>query len=147
MLKKWGELKKMMKNQRNKGGGRGKKKWLKKEKKKMNIFLNFKKMKKWKNEKNEKNEKMKKNDEKKKQKWWNLDSHAKSSTISMIVFRNVSLSIGKSTYRFGVSPFFSEEKWQFSFDVKQEHTFYWRKLTKKIAKVSPSNNNYSFRAI
>ena len=42
---------------------------------------------------------------------------------------------------------FSEEKWQFSLDVKQKHTFYRRKWTKKIAKVSPSNNNYSFRII
>ena len=29
--------------------------------------------------------------------------------------------------------------------MKQKHTFYRRKSTKKIAKVSPSNNNYSFR--
>ena len=40
---------------------------------------------------------------------------------------------------------FSEEKWQFSLDVKQQHTFFRQKSTKKIAKVSPSNNNYSFR--
>ena len=31
--------------------------------------------------------------------------------------------------------------------MKQKHTFYRRKLTKKIAEVSPSNNNYSFRII
>ena len=64
----------------------------------------------------------------------------------MILFRNVYLSRGKSTTRFGVSPF-SEEKRQFSLDVKQKHTFYKRKSTKKIAKVSPSNNNYSIRTI
>ena len=42
---------------------------------------------------------------------------------------------------------FSEEKWHFSLDVKQKHTFYRRKSTKKIAKVSRPNNNYSFRII
>ena len=36
---------------------------------------------------------------------------------------------------------FSEEKWQFSLDVKQKHTFYQRISRKnKFAKVSPSNN-------
>ena len=50
----------------------------------------------------------------------------KSSTISMILFRNVSTSRGKSTTRFGWSPFFSWEMWQFSLDVKQKHTFYQR---------------------
>ena len=49
--------------------------------------------------KNEKNEKMKKT--KKWRKMKKLDSHAKSSTISMILFRNVSLSRGKSTTLFG----------------------------------------------
>ena len=42
----------------------------------------------------------------------------------------------------------SEDKWQFSLDVKQKHTDYRRKSTKqKFAKVSRSNNNYSFRLI
>ena len=31
---------------------------------------------------------------------------------------------------------FSQEKWQFSLDQKQKHTYYLRKSTKKIAKVS-----------
>ena len=35
---------------------------------------------------------------------------------------------------------FSDEKWQFSLDVKQKHTFYRRKST-KIDKVSPSYKN------
>ena len=65
----------------------------------------------------------------------------------MILFRNVSLSRGKSTTRFG-EYLFSEEKWQFSLDVKQKYTFFRRKWTKKnFAKVSPSNNNFSFRII
>ena len=55
------------------------------------------KMKKWKKKKRKNVEKW----WKKKEKWKKLDSHAKSSTISMILFRNVSLSRGKSTTRFG----------------------------------------------
>ena len=49
----------------------------------------------------------------------------------MILFRNVALSLGKSTTRFAGSRFFSEEKWKVSFDVKQRHTFSRRKSTKK----------------
>ena len=69
-------------------------------------------MKKWKNEK--KLKKLKKPKKwrkkmKKKKKMNKLDSDAKSSTISMILFRNVSLSIGKSTTRFGVVTVFSEK--------------------------------------
>ena len=77
---------------------------------------NEKKSKKWKNGRTEKSEKMKK--------WKNWIQtqnplrfprftvvvvtffRQKSKTISMILFRNVSLSRGKSTTRFGVSPFF-----------------------------------------
>ena len=40
---------------------------------------------------------------------------SKSSTISMILFRNVSLSRGKSATRFGGSAFFS----------KKSHNFHW----------------------
>ena len=64
-------------------------------------------------------------------KWRNLASHAKSSTISMILCRNVSLSRRKSTTCFGVSPFF-RRKVAFLLDVKQKHSFYRRKSTKKI---------------
>ena len=42
---------------------------------------------------------------------------------------------------------FSEEKWQISLGVKQKHTFYRRKSTKKIGRVSPFINNYAFRII
>ena len=43
---------------------------------------------------------------------------------------------------------FFDEKWQFSLDVKQKHTFYQRESKKnKLAKVSFSNNNDSFRII
>ena len=61
------------------------------------------------------------------------------------MFRNVSLSRRKSTTRFGRSPF-SEEKWRFSLDVKQKHTFITdENQRKQFANVSPSNNSYSFR--
>ena len=40
---------------------------------------------------------------------------------------------------------FSEEKWQFSLDVKQKLHIFPTKIDEKIAKVSPSNNNYSSR--
>ena len=42
---------------------------------------------------------------------------------------------------------FSKEKWQFSLDVKHKLIYYWRKINEKIAKVSPSNNNYSIGVI
>ena len=42
---------------------------------------------------------------------------------------------------------FAKKSGNFSLDVKQKHTFYRRKSTKKIAKVSRSDNNYSFRII
>ena len=57
-----------------------------------------------------------------------------------VLFRNVSLSRGQSTTRFGVSPFFRPKSGNFSLDVKQKHTFYRRKST-KIDKVSPSYKN------
>ena len=61
----------------------------------------------------------------------------KSLRTSMVCFRNDFL--WKSTTLFG-SHSFSEEKRQYSLDVKRKHTF-----TKQIlAKVSPSNNNYCF---
>ena len=77
------------------------------------------------NKKNEK--KMKKNDEKRKknEKTWIqtqnprrfpgftvvvvVTSSSKSSTISMILFRNVTLSRGKSASRFAVSSFFRRQ--------------------------------------
>ena len=68
-----------------------------------------------------------------------------SSTISMILCRNVSLSRGKSTTRFAVVTVFP--KWKFSLGVKK-HTFSRRNSTKqKFVKVSPFINNYSFRII
>ena len=108
---------------------------------------------------------MEKNDEKRKKNEKKLDSHAKSSTISRI-YRCCCNFFRQNPRRFpwfcfGMCLFpeenqqpvlggnrFSEEKWQFSLDVKQKHTFYRRKSTKKkIAKVSPSHDNYSFRII
>ena len=96
--------------------------------------------------------------------WRNLASHAKSTTISRVC-RCCCYFFRRSHRRF---PWFSEEcvffpkenqqpvlgghrfserQWQFSVDVKQKHTFYRRKSTNNIAKVSFSNNNYSFRII
>ena len=72
---------------------------------------------------------------KKKEKWWDLASHAKSSTISMIVFRNVSLSRRKSTARFGKSPFFKRKAAIFIGCEKQTHISP-KKIDEKIAKVS-----------
>ena len=113
--------------------------------------------------KKKKNEKMEKNDEKKKENE-KIASDAKSSTISR-VYRCCCNFFRQTPRRFpwfcfGMCLFpeenqqpvlggnrFSKEKWQFSLDAKQKHTFYRRKSTKKIAKVSPSNNNYSFRII
>ena len=113
---------------------------MKKNAKKWKKWKNETKNKEWKNEKNEKKmKKMKKNRKngekwwKKKEKWKNgftrkfLDGFqvyrcccnffsSKSSTISMILFRNV-FSQRKSTTRFGGRRF-SQEKWQFSVDVK-----------------------------
>ena len=61
------------------------------------------------------------------------DSHAKSSTISMVLFRNVSLSIGKSTT---VTIFIGRETKTHIFPTK---------IDEKTLRVSPSYNNYSFR--
>ena len=64
----------------------------------------------------------------------------------MILFRNVSLSRGKSTTRFGVSPFFSKEKVTIFIGRETETDFLPTKINEqKIAKVSRSNTNYSFR--
>ena len=101
---------------------------------------------------------------KKERKMKKLDSHAKSSTISrvyrcccnffssksstisMILFRNVSLSRRKSTTRFGVSPFFRGKVTIFIGRETKIHILP-TKINEKIAEVSPSNNNYSFRII
>ena len=87
---------------------------------------------------------MEKNGEKKKEKMKKLDSHAKSSTISMILFRNVSLSRKKSTTRFG-SNRFSEEKVTIFIGRETKTHILPKKKNEKIAKVIPSNNNNSFR--
>ena len=147
--KKWKNIWKIEKKRENEKN----EKWKKMKK--------MKKMKKWKKKTKKmekKDEKRKKNEKKKK------DSHAKSSTISRI-YRCCCNFFRQNPRRFpwfcfGMCLFpeenqqpvlggnrFSEEKWQFSLDVKQKHTFYIRKSTKKIAKVSPSTNNYSFRII
>ena len=122
---------------------------------------------KWKNEINEKWKKKRKKWRKimkKTKKNEKMDSPAKSSTISRVYrcCRNFFRQNPRQFPRFcfGMCLFpdenqqpvlggnrFSEEKWQFSLDVKQKHTFYRRKWTKKIAKVTLSNNNYSFRII
>ena len=52
-------------------------------------------------------------------------------------FRNVSLSRGKSTTRFGWVTVFPWGGWQFSLDVKQKHTLYQRKSTKKSRRSAP----------
>ena len=63
----------------------------------------------------------------------------------MILFRNVSLSRGKSTTRFGWLSFFRRKVTIFiGRETKNTH-FNDENQLKKIAKVSPSNNNYSFR--
>ena len=62
----------------------------------------------------------------------------------MILFRNVSLSRGKSTTRFAVSPFFRRKVTIFIGRETKTHIFR-RKSTKKIGQVSPFINNYSFR--
>ena len=157
----------MKKNENRKKKEKFFKKW-KKWKNKKNE-KNEKKMKKWEKWKNEKKKKKtEKNREKwwkKKEKWKKMNSHAKSSTISRI-YSCCCNFFNQNPERFpwfcfGMCLFpeenqqpvlgcnrFSKEKWQFSLDVKQKHTFYQRKSTKKkIAKVSPSNNNYSFRII
>ena len=64
----------------------------------------------------------------------------------MILFRNVSLSRRKSSTEVGGNRV-AEDKSQFSLDVKQKYTFFGRKSTRQIAKVSPSNHNCSFRII
>ena len=142
--KKNEKMKKMRKNEKMKKKGKNEKTW--KNEKKWKMKKKKEKWKKWKNEK--KTKKMEKNDEKKKEKWRNLASHAKSSTISR-VYRCCCNFFRQNPRRFpwfcfGMCLFlkenqqpvlggnrFSEEKWQFSLDVKQKHTFYRRKSTKK----------------
>ena len=140
--KKW-KYEKKWKNEKNEKMKKNEKwkKWKKWEKRK-----------KWKNMKNEKNEKMKKKWRKMMKKERKIkkkmDSHAKSSTISRI-YRCCCNFFRRNPRRFpwfcfGMCLFpeenqqpvlegnrFSEEKWQFSLDVKQKHTFYRRKSTKK----------------
>ena len=114
-------------------------KWKMKEMKKIENMEKWKKKRKKKWRKNSKN-KMKnttKNENEKERKMTKNDVHSyaksstiskvyrcccnfssKSSKISKILFRNVSLSRRKSTTRFGCHRF-SWEKWHFSLDVKQ----------------------------
>ena len=68
-------------------------------------------------------------------------------TFFVILFRNVSLSRGKSTTRFGVSPFFRRKVAIFIGRETKTHISPTEINEKKIAKVSPSNNNYSIRII
>ena len=71
---------------------------------------------------------------------------SKSSTISMILFRKVSLSRGKSTTRFWWSAFFRRKVAIFIGRETKTH-FTDENQRKKIAKVSTSDNNFSFRII
>ena len=129
---------------------------------------NYEKVK-MKNEKNEKNRKwkMKKNEKKKKnnETWRKMKKfgfHTQNPlrfprfTVVVVTFC-VKILID---FCFGMCLFpdenqqpvlrvrrFSQEKFQFSLDVKQKHTCYRRKSTKKIAKVSPFIDNFSFRII
>ena len=73
------------------------------------------------------------------------ENEGNSSTISMILFRNVSLPSGKSTTRFGVSPFFLRKVTIF-IGRETKHTFYRRKFTKKIGQVGLFIDDYSFRS-
>ena len=153
---------KMKKNEKLKK----KKKWKKKKWKKRKYekkMKKWKKMEKWKNEK-KKNEKMEENDEKRKKNektWIHTQNPRRFPGFTVVVatfFRQNPRRF--PWFCFGMCLFleenqqpvlggnrFSEEKWQFSLGVKQKHTFYRRKSTKKIAKVSPSNNNSYFRII
>ena len=105
---------------------------------------------KMKNEKNEKNQKMKekmqKNDEKRKKMKKNGFTR-KILDDFLILFRNVSLSRGKSTTRFGWSSFFRRKVTIFIGRETKTHILPTKMNEKKIAKVSPSNNNYSFRIL
>ena len=65
----------------------------------------------------------------------------------MILFRNVSLSRGKSTTRFGGWSFFLRKVTIFHWTWNKNTHFTDENQRKKIAKVSPSNNNYSLRII
>ena len=142
------------------------KKWKKKKKvkkwKKNGKIM--KKWKKWKNEKKKKTKKMKKNDEKRKKNeeiWIHAQNPRRFSGFNVVVVTFFRQNPWRFLwFCFGMCLFpkenqqpvlgsyrFSDEKWQFSLDVKQQYTFFRRKSTKKNAKVSPSNNNYSFRMI
>ena len=61
---------------------------------------------------------------------------SKSSTISMILFRNVSLSRGKSTIRFGESPFFLRRVSIFIGRETKTHILPTKINEKQFAKVS-----------
>ena len=166
-MKKWEKKKKRKKNEINEKSekkDKNEKKWKNEKKEKK-----WKKWKKWKNEKwkNEKNnQKMEKNDEKRKKNeknWIHTQNPRRFPGFTVVVvtffvkilddfhdFVSECVSFPRKIN----NPFwgvivFSEEKWQFSLDVKQKCTFFRRKWTKKkFAKVSPSNNNYySFRII
>ena len=85
---------------------------------------------------------------KKKKNEMKLDSHAKSSTISMILFRNVSLFPEENQQPvLGGNRFFQRKGTIFIGRETKPHILPTKMNEKKIAKVSPSNNNYSFRII
>ena len=62
----------------------------------------------------------------------------------MILFLNVSLSRGKSTTRFAVSPFFRRKVTIF-IGRETKILIFPTKIDEKIVKVSSVINNYSFR--
>ena len=65
----------------------------------------------------------------------------------MILFRNVSLSRGKSTTRCGVSPLFRRKVTIFIGCETKTHILLTKINEQKIRQCQPSNNNYSFRII
>ena len=73
---------------------------------------------------------------------------SQSSTISMILFRNVSLSRGKSTTRFGRSAFYIRKVTIF-IGRETKTNILPTKINEKnsLRPASPSNNNYSLRII
>ena len=66
---------------------------------------------------------------------------------AMILFPNVSLSRGKSTTRFGWSAFFRRKVTIFIGRETKIHILLTKINENKNAKVSRSNNNYSFRIL
>ena len=129
------------KNEKNRKNEKNKKikKWKKWKKNKK--WKKWKKLKKWKKWKNEKNKKMKKIEKMKKKKttknvekcWKNKRNwiHTQNPRrfpwfcFGMCLCPEENQKPVLGSYRF------YEEKWQCSLDVKQKHTFYLRKSTKK----------------